>query len=311
MPTALLPNDPIFFRLRGHVLPPGSEAKKMLGRVVRNYAQPLGGGYTPEDGSQFTFGPPDETKWLRASDIFSRSASGSIDVRLLPGSGASAEFDHAQNHALTNSEVLALALRHQPEVYQRLLADPEAGAWIRANCGINRPLFMITGVLVWRDAVQQDVYEKRAAGQAQIDPVAVAMAATQTAAPLAPLVAGSTGITAAGEKVEERNRERESEDSHVFAVEYKVIRRRRRDFLGGFAPKFQDHGPAVDTDRQYANAVAAGLDAAGGQEEDFPELALDFPWLDAVEELDGVGDIDTKIVEAGEKCVEFAIFEDE
>ena len=58
----MLANDPVFFRLRGPVLPPGEEAKKMLGRVVRNFAQPLGDGYRPEDATSFVIGPVAETK---------------------------------------------------------------------------------------------------------------------------------------------------------------------------------------------------------------------------------------------------------
>src|SRR5690349_5489196 len=108
----LLPNDPIFFRLRGPVLPPGSEAESMLGRIVRDFAQPLGSGYAPEDASTFALSPPTKTKWLRASDVFTRSASGHVSLRLPAAAGhATAQLETNQAMALTNSEVLALELR--------------------------------------------------------------------------------------------------------------------------------------------------------------------------------------------------------
>lgn len=310
----LLPNDPVFFRLRGPVLPPGEEAEQMLGRVVRNYAQPLGDGYSPENGGAFAIGAPVKTKWLRASEVFSRSASGNIELRLPASAGqATAQIEGSQSFSLTNSEVLAIELRHQPEVFRKLLADAETGAWIRANCRLTEPLYMITGLLVWRDAVQDESSEHRVAGNASFNPAAAAAAAATAAtsgaaAPLAAL-AGDTGASAGGEKVEKREQKKENEDSHVFAVEYKVVRRRKRDVVGGFAPALKGHGPAIDADRQYSGTSTAANLASEAEEPDLPELVVDLPWVDVAEELAGDREILTDTVEAGDCHVEFAFLE--
>ena len=317
----LLPNDPVFFRLRGPVLPPGEEAEQMLGRVVRNFAQPLGGGYSPEDGGGFAIGPPIKTKWLRASEVFSRSTSGHIELRLPAAAGrATAQLEGAQNFSLTNSEVLAIELRHQPEVFRKLLADAETGAWIRANCKLNHPLYMVTGLLVWRDAVQEESTEQRVAGDGNLNVGAVAAAAATVAtggaaAPFAAL-AGGGRVGGGGEKVEKREQKKESGDSQVFAIEYKVVRRRKRNVVGGFAPALKGYGPAIDADRQYSSpgsGTAADIESsAEAEEQDLPELAVDLAWVDVAEELAGDdAELLTDKVEAGGRHVEFADFEAE
>lgn len=307
--SSLLAVDPVFFRLRGPVLPPGEEARKMLGRIVRNYAQPLGGGYAPEDASPFAIGSPAETKWQRAADVFVRSASGDIELRLGGVGGARGTLDSTHVSAMANSEVLAMELRHQPEVYRRMLADKEVGTWISGNCAVNQPLFMVTGLLVWRDAVQRESSARGVGGgvSATIPVGSVAAAAATSGAGAAlpgPGPLGDVQAAAGGQSFQARSQERESGDSQIFAVEYKVIRKRKRDVLGGFAPVFRDESPSVDTDRQYSSGPDTAPAPAPG-EDDAPVIEPDLPWLDVAEELDQTSELHTEGVHVEGAFIEF------
>ena len=306
--ASILDNDPVFFRLRGPALPTGDEAKRMLGRIVRNFAQPLGSGYCPEDPTSFHIGAPTETKWLKASSVFKKSETGAIELQLSGVGGGKAELDGEQSFSLKNSEVLAMELRHQPEVYGKLLGDKTVSDWVKANCKINKPLFMITGLLVWRDAVQsENSTQKRGLQLSGKVPVGSAAAAAGTSGALVPLPSiGDLSISGRKATGHTRGQERESEDSQVFAVEYKIIRKRKRDMLGWSAAVFQDRGPSVDADRTYAGEESTGMTGKlDMDDEGVPELEIDLPWNEAVEDFDGQPEIDTEAVELGNSEVQF------
>lgn len=306
--ASILENDPVFFRLRGPVLPTGEEAPRMLGRVVRNFAQPLGSGYCPEDPTSFHVGPPTETKWLKANSVFKKSDSGSIELQLSGVGGGKAELDGEQNFSLKNSEVLAMELRHQPEVYGKLLSDRTFIEWIKTNCKVNKPLFMITGLLVWRDAIQSESStQKQGFELSGKVPIGSAVAAAGTSGAALPLP--SIGdLSLAGKKATShtREQERESEDSQVFAVEYKIIRKRKRDVLGRSAPVFLHRGPAVDADRTYGDEDSTEkIHDPGLDDEGLPELETDLPWNEVVEDLEEEPEIETEAVEIESSEVQF------
>ena len=82
-------------------------------------------------------------------------------------------------------------------------------------------------------------------------------------------------------------RERENEDSHVFSIEYKIVRRRKRDWFGGFSPRFEHRGPAFDPDRQYTNDFDDDIEAEKeAEDEGTLELEMDLPWNEALEDFD-------------------------
>jgi len=305
--ASILDNDPVFFRLRGPVLPTGEEAPRMLGRIVRNFAQPLGSGYCPEDPTGFHVGLPTETKWLKANSVFKKSDTGSIELQLSGVGGGKAELDGEQSFSLKNSEVLAMELRHQPEVYGRLLSDKTIGEWIKTNCKINKPLFMVTGLLVWRDAIQSESStQKRGleiSGKAPIGSAAAAAATSGATLPLPSI--GDLSLSGKKATSHTKEQERESEDSQVFAVEYKIIRKRKRDVLGWSAPVFRDRGPAVDADRTYGDDSTGKSDDPGVDDEGLPELEMDLPWNEVVEDLEEQPEIETEAVETESSEVQF------
>lgn len=300
--SSILDNDPVFFRLRGPVLPTGDEASKMLGRIVRNFAQPLGGGYFPEDPTGFHVGPPIETKWLKATSVFKKSNTGSVELQLSGVGGGKAELDGDQSFSLQNSEVLAMELRNQPEVYGKLMKNKDVNKWVKDNCKIKKPLFMITGLLVWRDAIQSESSTQNRAGELSGKvPIGSALAAAATSGATAPLPLPSIGdLSLAGKKAAGYTKEqgRENEDRHVFAVEYKIIRRRKRDAFTSSAPIFQDRGVSAEADRTYADDDPTGkADDPGADDEGLPELETDLPWNEELEDLEETPEIETEAVE--------------
>jgi hypothetical protein len=281
----------------------------MLGRIVRNFAQPLGAGYCPEDPTGFHVGPPTETKWLKANSVFKKSDTGSIELQLSGVGGVKAELDGEQSFSLQNSEVLAMELRHQPEVYGKLLGDKTIGEWIKTNCKVNKPLFMVTGLLVWRDAIQSErSTQKRGLEISGKAPIGSAAAAAATSGATLPLPLPSIGdLSLSGKKgsSHSREQERESNDSQVFAIEYKIIRKRKRDILGWSAPIIHDRGPAVDADRTYADESTGKADDAGVDDEGLPEFEMDLPWNEVVEDLEEQPEVETEVVEMEDSEVQF------
>ena len=243
---------------------------------------------------------------MKASDVFTKSASGSIELRLSGIGGGKAELDGSQSFSLQNSEVLAMELRHRPEVYRKLLSDQGVGQWIRENCKLNNPLFMVTGLLVWRDAIQKTTSSQTLAGDADLKLPSGTTAATAAGLPGVGKL-GDLNAAAAGRSTMSREHERENEDSQIFAVEYKVIRRRKRDVLGGFVPALQHRGLAVDADRQYAGGRRRASRGSVGSEDDMPELVMDLPWVDAIEEGEEASEIRTETVETEGSYVEFVM----
>jgi hypothetical protein len=117
----ILHNGPIFFRLRGPSFPPESEAPQMLGRIVRNFAQPLDRGYKLEDASPFHLRPPNEIQWLNASSIFSSTKSGMVRLRMSSVGDGERSKSEENSFDLENSEIRALELYKQPEVYAKMM----------------------------------------------------------------------------------------------------------------------------------------------------------------------------------------------
>lgn len=170
---------------------------------------------------------------------------------------------------------------------------------------------MIAALFVWRGAIQDESTERRIVGGGSLNVGAVALTAASAATggatiPLAALGGGS-GAGADGEKMEKRDWKKESEDSHVFAISYQIVRRRKRGVIGSFAASIMGYDPPVDADRQYSQtgtASAVGL-SANAEKEAPLELTADLPWVDVAEDATGAN-ITTGKVRAGHQHVEFA-----
>ena len=77
--------------------------------------------------------------------------------------------------------------------------------------------------------------------------------------------------------------------------------------LGGFVPALQHRGLAVDVDRQYAGGRGRASRGSVGSEDDMPELVMDLPWVDAIEEGEEASEIRTETAETEGSYVEFVM----
>ena len=78
----MLPEDPVYFLLKGPSLPSADDASAILGRIVKNYAPSLSD-YTPDDASFFNPRPLNSTPLSNVARIVSASNNSALESKLL------------------------------------------------------------------------------------------------------------------------------------------------------------------------------------------------------------------------------------
>jgi hypothetical protein len=307
----ILDNDPIFFILRGPALPSGKDAGKLLGRIVRNFAQPLGGGYYPDDGSVYHLDPPTETAWSNAETVLDVTTAGKLTLKASSLISGEANTAHISKLMLKNTEIRTFELQKQPDVYRKMLQNEEARAWILENC--RKPLYMITGILVWRDAITEEEKSDERDYEAQVKVstgAAVSAAALSQGALIRPDAVGNVTLGGTRLTATHRTQKKESEQEQVFAISYGTIRRRKLDVFRGFEPVLGP-GPRVAADRTFSET--SKLANSDGQqiapEMLLPELELDVDWTDIAQMTPEDGVIDVESVGNTTSDIRFVVLE--
>ena len=141
-------DDPVYFLLKGPSLPPASDADAMLGRIVRNFAQPLND-FTPDDASSFNKRPVNTTLSSSVARILKASNSAALESKFLALANTSTTKENTTEESLLSSEIRAKQLQNHGEVFQRLIRDEEMRSrmveWTHPG---GDPLYMIVGVLI-------------------------------------------------------------------------------------------------------------------------------------------------------------------
>ena len=281
-------NDPVFFLLKGPSLPPASEAKTMLGRIVKNFAQPLAD-YVPEDASTYNKLEPNITHLSNAARIADAATSKVLKGKFLSIAEGQRSEENSASSILENSKISAWELRRQETVFQQLTKDPGILAQVKQWAKPKKdPAYMIVGVLVWEDATMASVKAKSKSSDATMNiPTGAASSAaiaSTTGVVIPPKVIGDVEGHKSKASEGVMFREAQSDDKHIFAIQCRNVYGRSSGFFKTQTGVIlEDHGPRVEEDRMFGDN-----DAFVVTRED-SEVLLDekeADWTDTLDELD-------------------------
>ena len=113
---------------------------------------------------------------------------------------------------------------------------------------------MIIGVLIWQGPtlVHSSTSDKQnsASTKAPVGTIASAAIAPQNGMAVPSKVIGDLTLKQAKENNLSTNRPAESKESQIFAIQYRIVRRRKRNAFRWPAPTLEDQGPRVE--RKFA-----------------------------------------------------------
>ncbi|KAI6778650.1 uncharacterized protein J7T54_002918 [Emericellopsis cladophorae] len=248
----------------------------MLGRVVANFRQPLVD-FRPTNASEHHITDPSITPW--GGNQFAQRAknAGSFKLHVLKLLNLSVDGDMELSRTFASKKVTVYELQMQEDVYKNLLKDPQTKDWIIKKCSQLERLYMITTVLVWSDA---EITESSAHNAAQSGQVEVPVGAA------APIPISGAHVKASAGRVKEESQEstRCSVGEHVFAVGYKIIRKRLRDIGRGAVPIYKDRQPTYAADRRLGTEETQQKNdqEPAEIEEELPHLDMKGEWAEGV-----------------------------
>ncbi|WXC47678.1 hypothetical protein QX201_007393 [Fusarium graminearum] len=231
MPTERPPAS--FYLLPPERLLPASTLPTWIGRIVKSYSEP-DANFVPVDPALFVKGPLATSTIANASLAASSQRHKSLAAALGASTcNASRETSQGGGLSFTSSEIMCTKSE-----LQRMLARGD-------NTG-----YMITAVLIWCDATFTHSREhgiETSAG-ASVPISAIVMGTSGVALPSEvtdPSVSASYGRQDTAEL------SGESAGSHIFAIQYKTVRRSFFQFLGA-GMKLKSHGPELPASQSFA-----------------------------------------------------------
>ncbi|WXC61506.1 hypothetical protein SNK03_007380 [Fusarium graminearum] len=231
MPTERPPAS--FYLLPPERLLPASTLPTWIGRIVKSYSEP-DANFVPVDPALFVKGPLATSTIANASLAASSQRHKSLAAALGASTcNASRETSQGGGLSFTSSEIMCTKSE-----LQRMLARGD-------NTG-----YMITAVLIWCDATFTHSREhgiETSAG-ASVPISAIVMGTSGIALPSEvtdPSVSASYGRQDTAEL------SGESAGSHIFAIQYKTVRRSFFQFLGA-GMKLKSHGPDLPASQSFA-----------------------------------------------------------
>jgi len=219
---------------------------KWLGRIVKEYDSPIANSI-PSDPSIYipTPGHIYNTSIANATTLLKASSSQKFKTVLANVLGGSYERAGAKEVNVVTKKLTRWRIRNDEEVLAKLLADESVktrlSAWLSL---MGQPVYFVVGVLVAEDI---DTSAKTSASRSIGGMVDVPVIDIATAAAGVPLPLNLGGISF--EKKTTRSSDYEvqgqSQGSQIFAMEYKVLKRRLFSLSGKVEDK--GYGPTFDT----------------------------------------------------------------
>ena len=118
------PEDPVYFLLKEPSLLSANDASFMLGRIVKNYAQPLSD-YTPDYASSFNPRPLNSTPLSNVARIVSAANSSVLESKPLTLASLDKMNADSTKQGVLSSEIRALGLQSQGDVFWCLIRDAD------------------------------------------------------------------------------------------------------------------------------------------------------------------------------------------
>ncbi|SCO76813.1 uncharacterized protein FRV6_01025 [Fusarium oxysporum] len=257
--------DPYYYILKGPDYPLGTEANPMLGRIVRYYGNPFAA-FAPDDTSAFTNGNIRQSKLDNFEAAVQSTQSSSLKLRLSKIFNTSAASNATTKLDLSGKILQVRRLQQCEDIFAEMLQNdtslkPRLKTWLSAG---GRPAFMIVGLILWRDAyVDSATHQDSTANvQAEVE----INAALHASGILSPIDPGSIAVNGDKENSQDRKLKGESKGWHVFALEYRCVRRPLLSSFGDFK---------LNSQPRYAAGRSFGSSLTPTQEELKPEVDED------------------------------------
>ncbi|KAF2490677.1 hypothetical protein BU16DRAFT_530324 [Lophium mytilinum] len=290
-------DTPFFYLLDPERLIPTSDIALWLGRIVKHYAEP-DASYTPSDPSPFITTPISANALVNTSSVLSGSNNTSLSAALAKSASVAASKSSSSGTDFTTPEILSVRMQKYDTIFDSMRQNDEVKADLgRMLTPGGKPAFMIVAVLIWTDASFTDVRSLESSVSGSVT------------APLTATVAATTGVVVPGinpklkgEKGSSTSRKLAglSLGSHIFALQYKAVRRPAWAIGRSFTPKLEDKGPRVEGVKRFAGR----LEEESKTEDGPVEVEMDedlVSWTDVLDEDEG--ELETE--ELGELALAF------
>lgn len=249
MPTERPPAS--FYLLPPERLLPASTLPIWIGRIVKSYSEP-DANFVPVDPALFVKGPLATSTIANASLAASSQRHKSLAAALGASTcNASRETSQGGGLSFTSSEIMCVRLQNQDAVFDRMIQDEQTKSELQRMLARGDNIgYMITAVLIWCDATFTHSREhgiETSAG-ASVPISAIVMGTSGVALPSE---VTDPSVSASYVRQDTAELSGESAGSHIFAIQYKTVRRSFFQFLGA-GMKLKSHGPDLPASQSFA-----------------------------------------------------------
>ncbi|KAA8574047.1 hypothetical protein MFRU_001g01320 [Monilinia fructicola] len=245
---------PSFYLLPPERLLPASTLSTWLGRVVKSYSEP-DANFVPDDPTPFithSFATSTITNAnLSTLSQHNKSLAATLGTSAIQ---ASRNTTDGGGFTFSSSEIVCVRLQDHDEVFNRLSQHAETRTRLgRMLTRGGNTAFMITAVLIWRDATFTHSRER---GVETSNGLAVPVSTIVTSTTGIALPSDLTDPSISSSQSHQRTAEisGESIGSHIFALQYKTVRRSViQSFLGmGNSIMLKERGPDLPSSQSFA-----------------------------------------------------------
>ena len=278
-------HKPFFEILDQERLIPADELSQWLGRIVKHHREPEAS-YTPTDPSPFVIYPLSVTEIDNVFGNFSSLKSNSVSLALSNTVSLSNSGSTGGTTGFDSKRIVSVRLQRHDKIFRSLRENNEVQEDLREMLTPGGgPAFMIVGVLLWSDATFTSTRSLTSVASTNVSsPLAAAFKiATGTSMPaivdvsISPSKDTSTSKTLQGVSL----------GSHIFAIQYKMVRRPSFALGRSFTPRLEDKGPRVEGSKKFGDNKDANLKVEGGEVEEPLEVNMDedfVEWTDVLDE---------------------------
>jgi hypothetical protein len=239
---------PVFYMLNPERLLPADSVDTWLGRIVKNYNEP-DGHFTPQDPQPFVLSPKAETTIDDVTTLLQASSHSSIGARL--GKIVTGSYSHGSGGKIdfSTSCIRSVRLQNHGKIFDALKQDPEVKRDLAEMLTPGgKPAFMIVAVLIWTDSRFTNT---RALTEGSSASTRLPVGIISTAAMGVPIVGADPEVRVSKHDAVTRSVEATSRGSHIFAIQYKTVRRPARSLVTGFKAVLNDRGPRIEGPKTF------------------------------------------------------------
>jgi len=289
-----------FYILDPERLEPASSAPKWLGRIVKNYADPIAD-FTPDDPSLLITEPHHEVTISNATSFLSSSSSASVSGRLKDVASLVKTSAMSRGLDFSATSIKSIRMESHRMKFLKLCQDKNVREALGRMLPVGgRPAYMIVGLLIWTDTKFTESKISSQENETSLEVPVDLIAAVAAGAPL-PAPLPSPGISVSGGRSTERKFTGVVEGSYIFGVEYRTVRRRKYAIFRNFTPTLDEHGPRVRGGNVF-NGDGTDDDGKGAEEVNAEEFEAD-----EEEWTDMISDEDELEVEEGVQGIDLAV----